>query len=231
MALLPVGLDLRDLLFGRILQCRDFHFPVATEQDVGTTTRHVGGDGHRTRATGLGDDFGFLVMVLGVEHLVFDAFLLQQTRHVLGRLDGRGADQHGAALFAAFLDIGDDRGELLFLGQVDQVIEVLARQRLVGRDDHHGQVVDLLEFEGFGIGRAGHAGELLVEAEVVLEGGGSEGLAFRLNLQPFLGFDGLVQPFREPAPWHGPAGVLVDQQHLVVLHDVFDVAVEQLVGT
>ncbi len=231
MALLPIGLDLRDLLLGGILHRRDFDFPVAAQQDVGTTAGHVGGDGDRTRATGLGDDLGFLVVVLGVEHLVLDAFLLQQARDVFGAFDGRRAHQDRAAIVLTILDVGDDRRVLLFLGQVDQVVVVLACQRLVGRDDHHRQVVDLHELEGFGVGGAGHSRELLVQAEVVLEGGRGQRLALGLDRQPLLRLDGLVQAFGQATPGHGAAGVLVDQQHLVVLHDVFDVAMEQLVRT
>src|SRR5690606_20124380 len=134
-SLLPIGLDLRDLLLGGIVHRRDFDFPVAAQQDVGTTAGHVGGDGDGTRATGLGDDLGFLVVVLGVEHLVLDAFLLQQARDVFGAFDGRRAHQDRATVVLTILDIGDDRRVLLFLGQVDQVVVVLARQRLVGRDD------------------------------------------------------------------------------------------------
>ena len=39
---------------------------IAPEDDVGPTTGHVGGDGHGAVATGLGDDFGFLFVALGV---------------------------------------------------------------------------------------------------------------------------------------------------------------------
>src|SRR3546814_14661652 len=48
---------------------------------------------------------------------------------------------------------------------------------LVRRDHHHLQAVDLMEFERFGVGGAGHAGQLVVQAEVVLEGGRGQGLA------------------------------------------------------
>ena len=42
-------------------------------------------------------------------------------------------------------------------GLVDQVELVLADGRLVGRDHHRLQAVDLLELVGLGVGRAGHA--------------------------------------------------------------------------
>ncbi len=50
-------------------------------------------------------------------------------------------------------------------------------------------------------------------------------------LRHFLGFDGLVQAFGQTTTRHGTTGVFVDQYDLTVLHDVFDVAMEQLVRT
>ncbi len=231
MALLPVSLDLCDLFGSRVFQIGDLDFPVAAQQDVGTTTGHVGGDGQRTRTTGLRNDFRFLFVELGVQNLVLDAFLVEQIGHVLGSFDGRRTDQYRTVFRDAGLDVGDDGGVLLFRRQVDQVVEVLTRQRLVRRDDHDGQVVDLVEFERFGVGGTGHAGQLVVQTEVVLERGRCQGLAFSLDVQTFLRFDGLVQTFGQATARHGPAGVFVDQQHLTVRNDVFDVAVEQLVRT
>ena len=46
---------------------------VAAEQDVGAAAGHVGGDRHRALAAGLRDDFGFLRVVLRVQHDVLDA--------------------------------------------------------------------------------------------------------------------------------------------------------------
>ena len=49
---------------------------------------------------GLGDDLRLALVVLGVEHLVLDAALLEQLGERLGLLDRDGADQHGLALLA-----------------------------------------------------------------------------------------------------------------------------------
>ena len=43
------------------------HHPIA-EHDVRASSGHVGGDGHGFRLTGLGHDFRFLLMVLGIEN-------------------------------------------------------------------------------------------------------------------------------------------------------------------
>src|SRR5690606_15130504 len=76
----------------------DAHLQVAAELDVGTTARHVGGDGDGARHAGIGDDLGFLLVVAGVEHgNVGNAALAQQFGENLGLLDRGRADEHRLA--------------------------------------------------------------------------------------------------------------------------------------
>ncbi len=82
------------------------------------------------------------------------------------------------------------------------------------------EAVNIAEFLGFGRRRTGHAGQLLVEAEVVLEGDRGQGLVLGLDLDVFLGFQRLVQAFRIAAARHHAAGELVDDHHFVVADDV-----------
>ena len=77
---------------------------------------------------------------------------------------------------------------------------------------------------------AGHAGELLVKPEIVLEGDRGERLVLRLDGHVLLGLERLVQTFRIAPPLHHAAGELVDDDHLVVLDDVIAVALEQGMG-
>ena len=101
--------------------------------------------------------------------------------------------------------------------------------RLVG-NDHHVELVDLRELFRFGVGRAGHAGELAVLAEVVLERDRRERLVLALDLHLLLGFDRLVEAVAPPAPGHQAAGELVDDHDAVVLDHVVDVEPEERVG-
>jgi hypothetical protein len=48
----------------------------------------------RALAAGLGHDLGFLLVILGVQHDVLDAFFLQQLGEPLRFLDGRRTHQH-----------------------------------------------------------------------------------------------------------------------------------------
>ena len=118
---------------------------VAAQQDVGTTTGHVRGDGDGTQTTGLGDDGGLALVVLGVEDLVLDAAAGQKTRELLGALDGDGTDEHRLALGMAGNDVLDHGVELDVDGAVDQVVPVIADDGPVRRDGLHRQLVNLTE--------------------------------------------------------------------------------------
>ena len=212
------------------LQELDLLLDVAAEHDVGAAAGHVGGDGDHLRPPGLGHDLGFLGVLLGVEHLVRQLGLRQQVRDQLGVLDRRRAHQHRLAALVAVADVVDDRVVLFLGGLVDEVVVVLADGRLVGRDDHRFQAVDFLEFVGFGVGRAGHAGELAVHAEVVLEGDRRQRLVLALDLHAFLGLHRLVQAVAPAPARHQAAGEFVDDDDFAVLHHVVLVAVVQVVG-
>ena len=78
--------------------------------------------------------------------------------------------------------------------------------------------------------RAGHARELVVQPEVVLQGDRGERLVLVLDLHAFLGLDGLVHALVVPAAVQHAAGELVHDQDLAVDHDVVLVLLEQLLG-
>ena len=100
----------------------------------------------------------------------------------------------------------------------------------VGRDLDHLEPVDLAELGGFGQRRAGHAGQLGIHAEQVLEGDRGQRLVLALDLDLLLGLERLVQALGVAPARHHAAGELVDDDDLAVLDDVVDVAREQLVG-
>jgi hypothetical protein len=107
---------------------------------------------------------------------------------------------------------------------------VAADHGAVGGDRDHAQLVDLLEFLRLGVGGSGHARELAVHAEVVLEGDGRQGLVLAGDADLLLGFDRLVETLRPAASLHGAARELVDDYHFAVLDHVVDVAPVDGVG-
>src|SRR5262249_27070196 len=194
------------------------------ELDVDASARHVRRNRDGMRLSRVLDDLRLARVLLRVEDVVRNSLSLQQLRHVLGRLDGDGAHEHGLTLLVPLLDVADDRLELPLHGLEDEIVLVPARDRHVCRDLDDVQAVDLDELLLLRLRRTGHPGELLVEAEVVLERDRRERDVLLLDLHALLRLDRLVQSLRPAAPFHDAHGELVDDLHLAVLDDVVDVA-------
>ena len=203
---------------------------VATEQDVGTTASHVGGDCDGALAAGLGHDLSLTLVELGVQDLVVDAALVEHAGKLLGALDGDGAHQHGLSLGVALGDVRRDGLELVLDAAVDAVVVVDTHDGLVGRNLGDGELVDLAELGVLGHGGARHAGELVVETEVVLQGDGGERLVLLADEHALLGLHGLVQALGPTTALHDAARELVDDLDLAVEDDVVLVAVEHVLG-
>jgi len=197
------------------------------EHNVGPASRHVGRDGDRSRLPRHGHDFGFLFVMLGVEHLVAHSFTLQGLAQPLRILDAHRAHQHRPSQLVQLLDFLHRRPKFFFLGPVNAIWVVGANHFAVSRDHHHIQFVDLGKFCRFRVRRPGHPRQLIVHPEVVLEGNGSQGLVFVLDLDTFLGFQRLMQPFAVAAPGHDPPGEFIHDDHLAVLDDVVHITLEE----
>ena len=142
--------------------------------------------------TGVGDDLGFLAVILGVEDAAGDLSALEHFTDELGGVDGCGADEYGLATVIGFLNLGDYGVVFLTAGFEHLVIVIDTDVRHIGGNGQNVEFVDVVEFGGLGLSCSGHAGELLIETEVVLNGDGGVGLSFLLNVRALFGFYCLV---------------------------------------
>src|SRR5579871_5305539 len=110
--------------------------------------------------------------------------------------------------------------ELLFFGAVHDIVILLAEQWFVGRNNGDVQLINLFEFRRFCVGRSGHTGQFFIHAEVILERNCRQRLIFALDLDAFLGFDGLMQAVTPAAARHLAAGELIHDDDFFVLDDV-----------
>lgn len=115
-------------------------------------------------------------------------------------------------------------------GDIDFVIRIPPRHRQIGGDFHHIELIDFGEFIGLGHRRAGHAGQFGIEAEIILEGDGSERLVFRLNFDPLFRLQRLMETIGIAAAIHHTASEFVDNHDFAATHDIFHVTLEQGVG-
>ena len=130
----------------------------------------------------------------------------------------------------AILDLVDDRVVFLAARLVDAVVRILAGDRPVRRDDVDVEFVDVVELGGFRLRGAGHARQLLIEPEIILDRDRRERLRLAIDLHAFLRLDRLVQAIAPAAARHFAAGVFVDDDDLVFLDDVLHVLLEEAVG-
>ncbi|SIH63488.1 Uncharacterised protein [Mycobacteroides abscessus subsp. abscessus] len=203
---------------------------VAAEHDVGAAASHVRRHSDRALPAGQRDDRRLTRVVLGVEDLVAHPALGEVLREVLALLDARRAHEHRLTGLMALDDVVDDGVELRDFVLVDEVRLVDALHRLVRRDGDDAELVGRHELRGLGLGGAGHARELVVEPEVVLQRDRRQGLVLGLDLDLLLGLDRLVQALVVAPPLEHTSGVLVDDEDLAVEEDVVLVLLEQLLG-
>ena len=130
----------------------------------------------------------------------------------------------------ALLDLADDGAVLAVLGLIYGVLVVDTDDGTVGGDLHDVQLVNGGKFLLLRQRRTGHAGELLIQAEIVLEGDGGQSLALPLDGHMLLGLDGLMQTLGVAAAEHQTAGELVHDDDLAVLENVVHVPLHDAVG-
>ncbi len=186
------------------------------ELDVGAAAGHVRGDGHFVLQAGAGDDIGLLLDLMGVEDLVLDLPLGEQFGEMDGLVDGSGTDEDGAPFGMEAADFVDDGGPFPVFAAEDEIREPLADDGAIGGDDDDGGAIDLAELARGGGGRAGHAGEVLVAEEEILDGDASGLACGDGDVDARLGLDGLVDSLAPLAAFGEPAGELVDDDDLAV---------------
>ena len=161
--------------------------------------------------------------------MLLPAGLPQHFGELLGFLDRSRADQHRLAARLAIVDQREDRAVFFDRRPIDLVIVVQPDHRHVGRNLDDLEVVDVDELVRLGQRGAGHAGELLVHAEIVLERDRGQRLVLGLDRLMLLGFERLVQSLRIAPSRHHAAGEFVDDDDFAVTDDVVLVALEQRV--
>ena len=150
---------------------------------------------------------------------------------MLTLVDADRSDENGLPLLMNFGDISHDCVILLTTSAIDQVNIILTHHRIVRRDKRDLQSVDLLKFSRFSICSTGHSTELLVHAEIVLEGNGCQRLILASDRNSLFCFNSLMKPVRPSTPRHKSSGKLVDDNNLSTLNNVVHITLKRGVGS
>ena len=100
----------------------------------------------------------------------------------------------------------------------------------MGRDRQDFQAINPEELFRLSQGRSGHAGQLLIHAEVVLDGDRGIGDVLRLDLDALFGLHGLVQAVRPAPAGHQPPGEFINDHNFAALNDVVFIAMKEILG-
>ncbi len=158
------------------------------------------------------------------------AALFEQGGDIFALFDGNRTHQHGLTLLMAADYLLYNGPVLAHVGLVDDIGIVKTDNGLVGGDLDNIQLVYGLKLLRLGGGGAGHAGELVIQAEIVLEGDGGKCFVLLLNVHMLLGLYGLMQTLGIAAAQHEAAGELIDDDDLPVLDNVVDIPLHDAVS-
>ena len=92
------------------------------------------------------------------------------------------------------------------------------------RDHNNFETVNRLKLECFRVSGTGHAGQVVVEAEIVLESYRRDRLVLLLDRDTFFRFYRLVQAVTPATARHRAPGKLIDNNDFAVVNDVIDIA-------
>src|SRR5690606_21620569 len=120
---------------------------------------------------------------------------------------GGGTHQHRPVLFCQTYYFIYDGIELLADTSEHQVVMIFSRDNPIGGDNHNIELVDIPEFPCLRFSRSGHTCQLVIHAEVVLQGDGGVGLCGVLNFDVFLCLDSLVQAVGVSSALHNTTGL------------------------
>src|SRR3989344_6685874 len=116
-----------------------------------------------------------------------------------------GADQNRLPRFLQFLYFTRNRLVLPRLGLENKIFRVYAGNWLIRRHRDGVEAVYFVEFFRRSRGGARHAGELLIQTEIILERDRGKRAALLLHRDAFFGFYGLMQAVAPPsARLHAP---------------------------
>ena len=166
---------------------------VFIQLDIRTTACHVGSDRHRAVDTGIRYDLRLKLMVLGVQDVVLDAFLLQHLAQELRHLDGDRTDQHRLAGGMSLLDCLNDSSVFLFLCLIYGILLIHSLYRDIGRDLNDIHSVNITELFFFCQRSTCHTALFVKLIEQVLECDRRESLALSLHLHMLLRLDRLME--------------------------------------
>ena len=124
----------------------------------------------------------------------------------------------------ALLNLSGNGPQLPLCVFINNIWVIDSNHWFVGRNLNDVQLVGGLELLPFCHSGTSHAGQLVIETEVVLESDRGKSLRLISNLHPFLGLNRLVEPLVIAAAIHDTPGELINDKDLTILDHIVDIS-------
>ncbi len=161
---------------------------------------------------------------------MLNAAFFQHFGKLFALLNGNGAYQNWLAGFMVFNNIVYYRIEFCFFCFINNIMQVFADHRLVGRNFNDIQFIDFAEFIFLRHSGTSHTGKFIVKTEVILEGDGCQRFAFTSDFNALFCFNCLVQTLIVTAAVHQTSGELIHNDDFAVLYYIVHIACHDAAG-
>ncbi len=159
-------------------------------------------------------------MLFGIEHLVFDAVLVEFARQQFALLNADSTDQNWLAFFVLLFDVSNNCLEFCGFGLENEVGLVNTYHLAIGWDRHNLQPVSIHQLGCLCLSSTCHAGEFVVHAEIVLQCHSCKRLVFFLDLDALFGFHRLVNTFAPTTAFKNSTREFINDFYFTILNDV-----------
>ena len=166
-------------------------------------------------------------MQLGVQYIVFNLTQSQHTAQQFRYFDRSRTYQYRTTCFYHFHDFFDDGVVFRPFGFIYPVVHIDTSYRLIGRNRHDIELINIPELPGFGLGSTGHTGQLVIHTEIVLQSNRRKSLRSGLYLNVLFCLDSLVQTIGVAAAFHDTPRLLIDDFHFIVDYHILVVQFEK----
>ena len=174
------------------LQRRQGFFNISAQHDIGSSSRHIGCNRDRPRASRLCNNVCLAGVLLGIKNLMRQFLFIQKIGNNFRIFDTGCSHKNRLAASMAFLDVCNGC-RVFFLGcLIDSIQLIIALIGTIGWNYNCFQSVYLLKLISFGISRPRHTGQLVIQTEIILECNRRQSLVFRLYRHPLFCFNCLV---------------------------------------
>ena len=166
-------------------------------------------------------------MQLGVQYIVFNLTQSQHTAQQFRYFDRSRTYQYRTTCFYHFHDFFDDGVVFRPFGFIYPVVHIDTSYRLIGRNRHDIELINIPELPGFGLGSTGHTGQLVIHTEIVLQSNRRKSLRSGLYLNVLFRLDSLVQTIGVAAAFHDTPRLFIDNFHFIVDYHILVVQFEK----